>query len=217
MRRNGRPEERCRIRSPQLRVDWSSRNGSSSGEQNGEGAAVTTMVKCAGGAATGPIPAMARHQEGHSVGRPGARHQRGVTSQATSRRSPNPCSRWWRQSTAGPDPCAERPDPHRCASTAQPVPSPSTIQRRPKLARLYWQKRAIPPRIVPLTRSASPNGSCTINCVGVMPTTISQWPPPPGLLIGPRCRYPQRTGIPAAIYSSGVEKLAWLERSGAQP
>ena len=70
----------------------------------------------------------------------------------------------------------------------------------------------MPPKVVPFTRSASPNGSCTIRWVGVMPKAISQWPPPPGLLIGPRCRYPQGTGMPAAICSSRVEKLALLEK-----
>ena len=59
MRRSGCPE-RCRIRSTQLGVDFSSRNGSAVvlqnappgaiGEQNAKGAAVATMVKAAGGA-----------------------------------------------------------------------------------------------------------------------------------------------------------------------
>jgi hypothetical protein len=60
-----------------LAQDSSSRNGSSSGLQNGEAAAesVAMVIGTESGAATGPIPAEARRQEGLKLERTGAGYQ----------------------------------------------------------------------------------------------------------------------------------------------
>ena len=144
----------------QRRLDSSSRNGSSSGRQKGDRGELA-MAKCAGGAATGPIPVEARREEGLKLERAGA-SPRGASPTGT-----DPLG-------LGRAPDVDQAVDQPSTNTAQPLPSPSTIQRRPKLARLYRQKRAVPLMVVPFTRSASPSGSCTITWDGVMPTTISQ-------------------------------------------